>query len=132
MKCGRKNACRLPPKKSCLSSCENIRYRAQSKSNIVNFHQLSSSCSCLETGYGLVFPIPESSCRVDLFRSKTLSGPSSSKFAKKLDFVQKSGISAKKTGFQGHFSWISPWAPTGGWNCKKVGFQTSVKSSFFA
>ena len=65
-------------------------------------------------------------------------GPSSSGFAKKLDFVQKIGISAKKLdfskkpGFQGHFSWISSWAPTGGWNCKKVGFQTSVKSSFFA
>ena len=64
----------FPPKKSCLSSCENIRYRAQSKSNIVNSYLLSSSCSCLETGYGLVFPIPESSCRVDLFRSKTISG----------------------------------------------------------
>ena len=60
----------FPPKKSCLSSCENIRYRAQSKSNIVNFYSLSSSCSCLETGYGLIFPIAESACRVDLFRSK--------------------------------------------------------------
>ena len=45
--------------------------------------------------------------------------------AKKLDF-------SKKPGFQGHFSWISSWAPTGGWNCKKVGFQTPVKTSFFA
>ena len=64
--------------------------------------------------------------------------PSPSSFAKKLDFVQKIGISAKKLdfskkpGFQGHFSWISSWAPTGGWNCKKVGFQTPVKTSFFA
>ena len=69
---------------------------------------------------------------------KETPGPSSSSFAKKLDFVQKIGISAKKLdfskkpGFQGHFSWISSWAPTGGWNCKKVGFQTPVKTSFFA
>ena len=59
-------------------------------------------------------------------------GPLDLVLQKKLDFVQKIGISAKKPGFQGHFSWISSWAPTGGWNCKKVGFQTSFKSSFFA
>ena len=52
--------------------------------------------------------------------------------------LQKAGFRAKnrdfskKPGFQGHFSWISSWAPTGGWNCKKVGFQTPVKTSFFA
>ena len=42
---------------------------------------------------------------------------------KKLDFVQKAG-------FQGHFSWISPWAPMGSWNCKKLDFRPIWNPAF--